>query len=407
MLPFRHLSPRLAIALFFLFKGFVLGNWIPRIPGVVERLDLNRGELGIVMFAGAVGCLVSFGFAAKLIRLRGSATTGHLFAATYLLLFPAVVLAPNALMFGAGMMLIGFMNGGYDVAIGVQGGVVERHIRRPLFSSLYGFFSLGALLGSISGGMAAQLSVPMVLQFGMIALIGIPLLTWMRTALIADVLPAQVAARARRRFALTLPPRAVWPLGAMIFCVAIGEEAVNNWSALYLRQDLGTSAGVGAIVYILFSITTLAGRLMGDTVISRFGVERVLRAGSIIAATGIGGGILINQPWSVLAGFAVVGIGISVVVPITYRAAGTVPGVAPGDAVAAVASLGYMGFLLGPPLIGFLADLVSLRVALGLVALVLLGIQVLVRQFPAQRAHGATPEPMERPVILAAREPAA
>jgi MFS family permease len=127
----------------------------------------------------------------------------------------------------------------------------------------------------------------------------------------------------------------------------------------------------------------------------------------MIAAAGIGGGILINQPWSLLAGFAVVGIGISVVVPITYRAAGTVPGVSPGDAVAAVALLGYMGFLLGPPLIGFLADLVSLRVALGGVAIVLLGIQVLVRQFPAQRSPGATSEPIDRPIALAAQEPAA
>jgi len=407
MLPFKTPSPRLAIALYFVLKGFALGNWIPRIPGLVERLEITRGELGITMFAGALGCLLSFGFAARLIRARGSATSGWLFATAYILLIPAVVIAPNPLLFAIGMVLMGFMNGGYDVAIGVQGGVVERHIRRPLFSSLYGFFSLGALLGSITGGIAAQFGIAMAAQFGAIALAGIPLLTWARAGLLTDDLPAPVKARTRRRFALSLPPRALWPLGAMIFCVAIGEEATNNWSALYLRQDLGASAGVGALVYTLFSITTLAGRLAGDAIISRVGVERVLRVGSLIAALGIGGGVLINQPWSVLAGFAIVGMGVSVVVPIAYRAAGNIPGVSPGDAVAGVASLGYMGFLLGPPLIGFLADLMSLRIALGLVAIVLLGVQALVGHLPPARETSDVPEPSERPVVLGARESAA
>ena len=404
MLPFKTPSPRLAIALFFILKGFTLGNWIPRIPGMVERLEVNRGELGIIMFTGALGCLVSFGVAAKLIRSRGSATTAWLFACTYLLLVPAVAIAPNPLLFAAGMVLMGFTNGIYDVAMSTQGGVVERHIRKPLFSSLYGYFSLGALLGSVTGGLAAQAGVGMGLQFGAITLAGVPILTWMRTGLLADEKPTPARLRARRRFALSLPPRALWPLGAMIFCVAIGEEATNNWSALYLRQDLGASAGVGALVYTFFSITTLAGRLAGDAVISRVGVERVLRIGSLVAAAGIGGGILINQPWSVLAGFAIVGAGVSVMVPIAYRAAGNIPGITPGDAVAGVATLGYMGFLLGPPLIGFLADLVSLRVALGLVAVVLLGIQLLVRHLPSERASGATPEPLERPLPLETRE---
>jgi MFS family permease len=403
MLRFRPalaLTPRLAIATFFVLKGFVLGNWIPRIPGIVERLDIARGELGVIMFLGALGCLLSFGFAAKAIRRFGSASSGLVFAATYLALFPAVVLAPNPLLFAAGMMLLGFTNGGYDVAIGVQGGVVERRSHKPLFSALYGYFSLGALAGSLCGGLAAQFRVPMLLQFGAIALIGVPLLLWLRRSLLADEPRVATPTRARRRFALTLPPRAIWPLGAMIFCIAIGEDSVANWSALYLRQDLGMSAGIGALAYTFFSVTTLVGRLVGDTIINRFGVVRVLRIGSALAAAGIGGGVLVNQPWSILLGYAIVGAGISIVVPVTYRAAGSVPGIAPGDAVAAVASLGYMGFLLGPPMIGAISDLLSLRIALGLVAVVLLGIQMLVASFPVSRPTGeALPRTIDTPAL--------
>lgn len=410
MLRFRPafaLSPRLAIATFFVFKGFVLGNWIPRIPGLVERLDIARGELGLIMFLGALGCLFSFGFAAKAIRSFGSARSALVFAATYLALFPAVVLAPNPWLLAAGMMLLGFTNGGYDVAIGVQGGVVERRSRKPLFSALYGYFSLGALAGSLCGGLAAQFRVPMLIQFGAIAVLGVPLLVWLRRSLLADEPQAASVGRTSRRFALALPPRAVWPLGALIFCIAIGEDSVANWSALYLRQDLGMSAGIGALAYISFSVTTLVGRLVGDAVINRFGVVRVLRGGSALAAAGLGGGVLVNQPWSILLGYAIVGAGISIVVPVTYRAAGNVSGIAPADAVAAIASLGYVGFLLGPPLIGAISDLLSLRIALGLVAVVLLGIQGLVAWFPASRPAGeALPRAIDGPA-LGAEQPAA
>lgn len=375
-------SARLAVSLIFLIRGITLGNWFPRIPGIADRLSLSSSELGLLMFGTAAGCLFSFGIAARLMRRRGSAKTILLFSIPYPIVFALIGLAPNLLFLAIGMIAFGLVGGGYDISTSVQGGVVERHTRQPLISSLYGFFSLGALIGSATGGFAAQTDVSLFTQFTIISLIAVPTVIYLTTRLLPDESRKVSTPRKRRRFALTLPPRVLLPFGIMVFCVALGEETINNWVALYLRQDLGTSAGIGAMAYTAFSVSTLAGRLLGDRIISRIGVDRVLTGGSLLAAAGIGFGVLINQPWSVLAGYAIVGAGLSVVVPVTYRAAGTIPGVSPGDAAAGIASIGYMGYLVGPILVGFISDIASLRVAFALVAVSLIGISVMVRRSP-------------------------
>lgn len=376
------LSARIAISLVFLIRGFILGNWFPRIPGIADRLSLSSSELGLLMFGTAVGCLFSFGIAARLTRSRGSAQSILLFSIPYPIIFALIGLAPNLFLLAIGMIAFGLVGGGYDISTSVQGGIVERRTRKPIISSLYGFFSLGTLIGSASGGLAAQLRIPLYMQFTVISLVAVPTVIYLTTRLLPDESRRASTPRKRHRFALTLPPRVLVPFGIMVFCVALGEETINNWVALYLRQDLGTSAGLGAMAYTAFSVSTLAGRLLGDKIIERIGVDRVLSGGSLLAAGGIGFGILINQPWSVLAGYAVVGAGLSIVVPVTYRAAGTLPGVSPEDAAAGVASIGYMGYLVGPILVGFISDVASLRTAFGLIAVALIGIFLMVRVSP-------------------------
>jgi MFS family permease len=179
-----------------------------------------------------------------------------------------------------------------------------------------------------------------------------------------------------------MPPKALLPLGGTIIAVGLGEETINNWVALYMRQDLGSSAAIAGFAFTAFSIATFTGRILGDRIIARVGVDRVLSGGSLIAAGGIAFGLLVNQPWSMVAGYAVVGAGLSLVVPVTYRRAGEMPGMSPAEAVSRVASIGFIGFMSGPILIGFLSDLLSLRFAIGVIAVALLGILVMARLNP-------------------------
>lgn len=384
--PRFSLSPRLAIALIFLIRGFILGSWFPRIPGIADRLAIPSSHLGIIWFCTALGSVISFAIAARLMRRFGSARTLLIYAIPYPLIFTITSLAPSPLTFGIGMTLFGLLNGGFDVSSSVQGGIVERSTRRPLISALYGYFSIGALIGSFASGLLAQATLPIAVQFGVLSAVAIPLVSWFSTRLLADDAREVAQAPKRRGIRLTLPPRALWPLGIMIICVALGEETINNWVALYMRQDLGSSPAIAGFAYTVFCISTSAGRILGDRMIRLFGVDRILMGGSLLAASGIGFGMLINQPWALLVGYAAVGAGLSVVVPVTYRRAGEIPGMSPAVAVSSVATIGYLGFLLGPVLIGFVADLTSLRFALTIIAASLLGIFMIVRLTPAQPA---------------------
>ena len=360
-LPGLPISPRLAIALIFFSRGFVQGSWYPRIPGVVDRLDISSSELGFIWFSLALFNMIAFSIAAKIIARFGTATTHLIFAAPYPLAFIAAGLAPNIPLFWLSMCVFGLLNGGYDISCSVQGGIVERATKRPLVSALYGYFSLGALSGSFLSGFIAQAGVPMQLQFTVIGVIAIPASFLLRTALLPDenhpTRPTTTTAK-RRRF--SLPPKVLLPLGITIICVAFGEETINNWVALYMRSDLGSDPAIAGFAYTAFAIATFTGRILGDRIISRIGVDRVISAGATL-----------------------VGAGLSVIVPVTYRRAGEMPGMSPAQAVSQVASIGFVGFMLGPILIGLLSDLISLRFTLALVSFALLVIVAMVRLNPS------------------------
>lgn len=375
-------SPRLAIAMSFLLRGFVQGSWYPRIPGIVADVQVNPTQLGFIFFLYALGNMVSFTVAARLIARIGSPRSHLFFALPFALIVVALSFVSTTAQFAVGMFIFGFFTGGFDISTSVQGAVVERQTQIPIMSMLYGLFSVGALVGSFSSGMLAQADVAIALQFFVIGLVAIPVtLVAARGMLPDDVVPASPAPKSRRL--PSLPPKVLLPLGLMIVCIALGEETINNWVALYLREELGASPAVGSLAYTAFAIATAVGRLLGDGVIARVGVDRTLMSGSVLAAGGVGFGILVNQPWAIILGYTLMGFGLSVVVPVTYRRANEIPGIPRASAVATVASIGFIGFLVGPLIIGAIADFASMRIALGVISMVLLGILVLTKLNPA------------------------
>lgn len=384
-----RISPRLAISIAFLLRGFIQGSWYPRIPGVVEGIDVDSAQLGIVFFLFALGNLVAFTAAARLMARFGSPHTHAMFALPFGLIVVILSLSPGTTAFAIGMFVFGFLTGGFDISTSVQGAVVERRTNHPIMSALYGLFSVGALAGSFSSGIIAQADITIGLHFLVIGLIAIPVtvLAW-RSMLSDDVQPASPAPRSRRL--PSLPPKVLWPLGLMIVCVALGEETINNWAAIYLRDTLDSSPATASFAYTAFAIATALGRLFGDAVMARVGVDRTLMTGSIIASAGVGFGMAVNQPWAVILGYVWMGLGLAVVVPVMYRRANDVPGIPRASAVATVASIGFLGFLVGPLVIGAIAELVSLRMAIGTVAVALLGIFVLTRLNPANGTLPAT-----------------
>jgi predicted MFS family arabinose efflux permease len=359
-------SAWLAIAAIFAVNGVTFGSWISRIPSTTDRLDLSPGQVGIALMAIAAGALVAFPLTGQLVDTRSSATTVLLFATIMVVTLPVVGIASHLLLLILALFVFGFGNGGMDVSMNAQGIEVERLSGRSIINSLHGCFSLGAFAGAALGAGAALLNLPPLVHFLAISALGLVILGWAHRWLIPDTKdPRQEASGA----AFVLPPRSLWLLGMLALCASIGEGAVADWSGLYLREVLHTSSGFAALGFAAFSVAMLAGRFTGDVLVRRFGAPRLVRSGGVLAALGLGIALVLNQPVVMLLGFAAVGLGLSIVYPLVFSAAGNHPTLPRGQAVASVATVGYGGFLAGPPILGWLAELTSLRAILGLIVL--------------------------------------
>jgi MFS family permease len=355
-----------AIAAIFFVNGVTLASWISRIPTLTERLDLGPGQVGLALMALAAGALVAFPITGRLVDTRSSAFTVLFFALVMVLSLPLLGIAPHLLTLILALLLFGFGNGGMDVSMNAQGIEVERFAGRSIINSLHGCFSLGAFAGAAIGAVVAQLEVSPLLHFLGVSVFGLAVLWSIHRWLIPD---ARDPRKSDAAAAFVLPPRSLWLLGALALCTSVAEGAMADWSGLYLRDVLETSSGVAALGFAAFSVAMLAGRFSGDALVRRFGAPRLVRAGGVLAALGLGIALLINQPGIMLLGFAAVGLGLSVVYPLVFSAAGNHPTVSAGRAVASVATVGYSGFLAGPPILGWLAELTSLRAMMALIVL--------------------------------------
>jgi MFS family permease len=294
-----------------------------------------------------------------------------------------VVLCALALFYGASM-------GSLDVTMNAHGVAVEKRYDRAILASFHAAFSIGGLAGGVIGALAAAADVDVRVQLAVVAAIAAAIgLTWSRRFLGAD---EDAVGRVEPVF--VRPPRRLLALGALAFACLLIEGAAADWSAVYLRDDLGTTAAVAAIGFTAFSVTMTLGRVFGDRLVDRFGPEAVVRLGGTVAAVGFGLALVASAPVPAIIGFACLGAGMSGVVPIVFRASGHVPGMTAGVGLAAVSSTGYLGFLVGPPTIGGLAELLGLPAALGVLVLLAAAVALLARTTRYARAGtGVVREP--------------
>ncbi len=357
---------RISVLLMFFLNGSLMANWVSRIPAIKDRLDLSAGALGIVLLGIAVGTLAALSLAGGLIARFGSRKVTIAGAATLCLTLPPLAVMPDAVALTFNLFLFGATMSVMDVAMNTQGIEVERRYAKPLMSSFHAAFSIGGFVGAAVGAGMAALDVTPLLHFTIIAVAFLALIRPATAHLITD----DVRSFAEKRPSVfQLPPRALWPLGAVAFCSTMGEGSMGDWSAVYLKEVVSTSASVAAFGYAAFSLTMTVGRLLGDRLATRFGPAALVRVGGMFAALGLLVAIVLPNTWIVLLGFAAVGAGLSIIVPLVFSAAGNVPGLPSGAGIAGVATIGYAGFLAGPPTIGLIADAFSLRASMLLVAL--------------------------------------
>lgn len=349
---------RVAISIIFLLNGLTLSALVSRVPAIVEELGMNTGSVGTVMMGMAVGAFISFPISGKLIDSIGSARATSLFGVIFFSALPVLAMASNAYLLLAALVLFGFGNGGLDLSMNAQGIEIEARSGRSIINSLHGFFSLGGLLGAMIGAFMAWQHIEPLGHFALVAVINVALLLVLRGSLVPD-LTSNKSDEPTPFF--SLPHRSLWVLGIIALCTAVGEGAMSSWSALYLNRHLGTTEDVAALGYAAFSLAMLTGRFSGDRFVTAWDPAKLIRRSGSLAAIGLGIASVLDEPWSMLIGFVFVGLGLAVVYPLVFSAAGNHPTLPRGQAVAGTATVGYTGFLAGPPILGWVAQATSMR----------------------------------------------
>lgn len=335
------------------------------------------------MLFAALASLVTLPLAGRWIARRGS---HGIAVVASLAAIPTLVLpyaAPTYLTLLAATFAIGIAYSAMDVSMNAQAVLVERAAGRPIMSSFHAIFSCGGLAGALVTALALAAGSTALRDTVVVASLAEIVLACAVAYLVADApsreSSAERVARVRRPRRRDLA-RALALLGVLAFFGLVGEGAMADWSAIYIRTSLAASVATAAAGFGAFSFAMAVGRFAGDAIVARFGGKIALEAGAILAASALVFPLLVHTVWASFVGFALVGLGLANVIPVTFSIAGRMRGLRAGVGIAGVSTLGYAGFLVGPPVIGFVSDAVGLRLGLGLVAVGIAAIGLLARR---------------------------
>jgi fucose permease len=388
----------------FLVMGLTGGVWMARVPSAKSQVHLSDGTLGIALLAVPVGLVLGAALAERLVDRVGSAVLCRITGVGSCAVAVTPGLAHSLPELMAALFGIGVFGGTLDVSQNSQGVRVEAAYGRRVMTSMHACYSLGAILGSLAGSAFAWAGVGL---FPSLAVVGVTSAIIVGTAgpwlLPGTALPAAVDpephqpgmpqgqlyrsnGEARKRVR-----RLVLALAVLGICGLVCEGSAGDWSAVYLKDNLGTSAGFAALGFAAFSVTMTLGRGIGDRLIQRFGVVPVIRVCGVLATIGLAAVLATPVPGVAIAGFTVFGAGLSIVVPQVFAAGGRADPFRPGSGLARVVGLGYTGMAAGPAIIGLIADKIGLHLALliplALAAWIAIAAQAL--RAPEAADHGA------------------
>lgn len=373
---------RFAAKTFFLLDGLIFASWVTRIPQIQEKLHLDNAALGMALLMMSVGGLVAMPLAGWLVAHLGSRWGVLLATLLFGLSLPLLALPGGVILLSLVLFVFGAGFGAMNVAINTQAVSVERHYRRKIMSSFHAAFSLGGIAGALLGGVAASQSISPLVHFSLVGTLAVILTLLLSRALASDLVEEPTLSFTdseghKSRCLL---------LGLLAFCAMLSEGAMADWSAVFLRQVSAAPDFYAAMGFAAFSTMMTIGRLAGDHVTTAIGATNTVRLGGTLTILGIALAVLVPHTAVAIVGFSFVGAGTSAMVPTIFSAAAKIRGITPAVAIATVSTVGYFGFLVGPPLIGFASEVITLRWALGLVLLAGLAIVGLARKVEARTA---------------------
>lgn len=386
---------RVAAGVIFFVQGAANGSWLARIPDVQKQFGLNEANLGTILLAGAIGGLIAMQAVPFLIKKFGHRPVLAIIAPLFPLTLLGVAFASSPWILAAALMLMGAWGSVLGVVVNTHAVDVEKAYQRAIMSSFHSMFSIGGLVGAGVGGLMAAAGASV--QLSMVAasatltvMIAVSIRGLLRvTDPDEDVIEASMDHASEKHHKKSWW-RGVVLIGVLTFVCFMSEGAVADWSAIFMREDRGASPAIAVAAFVAFSACMTIGRLCGDWLTMKFGQIAMVRGGALLAAGGMLLGIFIPNAWVSIIGFAIVGCGLSILVPILFSVAGSIKGGESHAAIARVSTIAFFGLLFGPTLIGYIAHSSNLSFALLVPATLLCVVGIIAPSIRRVTRHDST-----------------
>ena len=347
---------RKSVSIFFFMHGLCFATWASRIPTIQTELNLSAAALGTILFSLPLGFFISLGFAGWLIAKAGSRMTVIISSVLYSISLVSIGFSDSPGGVAVSLLLFGFFANLLNISINTQAVAVEDLYKKRLMATFHGLWSLAGFTGAALGALMIGKNVSPLLHFIVISMIFL-----IAAAIYASKLVQKDKTTREKGSFFTLPDKALLGLGAIAFCSMMVEGAMFDWSGIYFIQEVHADSKLTGLGYTTFMVAMAAMRFLADGIAGRFGLKRILQVSGLLATIGLLIAVILPQLLTSVLGFLLVGMGVSAVVPMVYSAAGRSKTMAAGRAITAVSSLGFMGFLIGPPTIGLIAEAFTLR----------------------------------------------
>jgi MFS family permease len=363
---------RIAVSAFFFLFGFVFASWASRIPAIQNKLGLSETELGLVLFSLPVGLLVSLPISGWLVAKKGSKTVACIAAIVYSCLLVTLGMASTKVELMAALFVFGLAGNMGNISFNTQAVNVEALYKRNIMASFHGVWSLAGFSGAALGTFMTGIAVAPTYHFVIVLAVAISIfLVASRYLVVSDLKSKENAPL------FVMPNKSFLTLGLIAFCSMLCEGAMFDWSGIYFKNVVMAKPLLVGAGYTAFMCTMAISRFVADYFTFRFGFKRVVQVSGLIIMSGLLIAVVFPTFYASVLGFLLVGVGVSSIVPLVYSAAGKSKTLSPGIALASVSTISFFGFLIGPPLIGLLAGVSSLRLSFAVIAFMGLCVTIL------------------------------
>jgi MFS family permease len=366
---------RWAVSAIFFCYGLTFASWAARIPSIQEKFSLSEAELGTLLLMLPIGSFISLPIAGILVAKWNSFLVTRLSIVLYLVSLVAISLSENIFLLGAVLFFFGLMGNMVNIAINTQAVSLEKEYKKNIMASFHGMWSLAGFFGAVIGALMIGAEVLLQYHYSIIFC-----LTIIASIISFKFLVKSDSEEETDKPIFVIPDKSLWLLGIIAFCSMMCEGSMFDWSGIYYKKIVNAPKDILGLAYTFFMVSMAGTRFVADYITSKIGVKKVVFFSGLLNFSGLLLLIIFPDKVISLIAFFIIGIGVSSVIPLVFSLAGRSKTMSSSVALAAVSTMGFFGFLLGPPLIGYLAAWLNLQVSFSFIALMALGVTILATQ---------------------------